>query len=357
MSFGIVRIQKFTAGSVKGIEIHDRREKEGISHTNQDIDWERTSLNYDLHPAQNDNFRKAVNERISQLELKRAVRKDAIVMAQVLVTSDHNFFDNLSFERQKCFFQDSYEFLEKRYGIENIISATVHLDEYTPHMHVNFVPVTDDGRLSAKSLLDRNSLIEQQTSFFEQVGKRYELERGLQGGKKKHLEITELKALMAHQHALEASQKVETLEDKEKTLSTSVAALEGQIGALDDQLVQKRADLDTLRQEASGVAEFIRNAYGRIQDLKSEEGAFSIKIEGLQEQIEALEEKNELLDIAIEDKERALGGESITGKLAQAKIRAYEKNVLTAFYRLPEEEQARIMRGHSHNRGRSGPER
>ena len=60
-------------------------------------------------------------------------------------------------------------------------------------MHFNFVPVTSDGRLSAKSLLTRQSLIDQQTAFYENVGKKYGLERGLEGGKKKHFEIAELK--------------------------------------------------------------------------------------------------------------------------------------------------------------------
>lgn len=140
MSVGIVRVQKMGGGSVKGIEIHDRREKDGISHTNKDIDWERTKQNYDLHPEQNHNFYQAVKERISELHLQRAVRKDAVVMAQVLVTSENDFFKNLSPEQTKIFFKDSYKFLADRYGKENVISATVHMDERTPHMHFNFVP-------------------------------------------------------------------------------------------------------------------------------------------------------------------------------------------------------------------------
>ena len=125
MSYGIVRVQKMTSGSVKGIEIHDRREKD-ISHTNKDIDWERTKENYDLHPEQNHNFYQTIKERINKLELPKAVRKDAIFMAQVLVTSDHDFFKGLSKGQQEQFFKDSYNFLAERYGKENVISATVH---------------------------------------------------------------------------------------------------------------------------------------------------------------------------------------------------------------------------------------
>ena len=60
MSYGIIRIQKMTAGSCKGIEIHDRREKEGISHTNKDIDWERTKNNYDLLEQEKSFYRRII---------------------------------------------------------------------------------------------------------------------------------------------------------------------------------------------------------------------------------------------------------------------------------------------------------
>ena len=95
MAVSVVRVAKMTSGSVKGIEIHDRREKD-ISHTNNDIDWERTKENYDLHPDQNRNFYQAVKERVNELHLRKAVRKDDVVIAQVLVTSDHEFFKGLS---------------------------------------------------------------------------------------------------------------------------------------------------------------------------------------------------------------------------------------------------------------------
>ncbi|NBJ84097.1 hypothetical protein D5274_20355, partial [bacterium 1XD42-94] len=205
MSYAVVRVQKMTRGAIKGIEIHDRREKDH-SLTNPDIDFSKSGENYDLCPAQNESFSEAVQRRIEQLDLKRAVRKDAVLMAQVIVTSDGAFFDGLKdvdedaynawaerrascsheayisgvpftedyigglsdsppmqADRSRQFFQDAYDFLAERYGRENVISATVHLDEATPHMHFNFVPVTPDGRLSAKDVLTKQSLTEQQT--------------------------------------------------------------------------------------------------------------------------------------------------------------------------------------------------
>lgn len=231
MSYGIVRVQKMGRGSVKGIEIHDRREKEGVSRTNADIDWERSAQNYDLCPAQNESFLRAIRERVEELRLPRAVRKDAVVMAQVLVTSDSDFFRGLSPEETRSFFEESYRFLADRYGKENVVSATVHMDEQTPHMHFNFVPVTEDGRLSAKTVLTRQNLIEQQTAFHEQVGARYGLERGVPGGKKRHLETQEYKAEKAAQKALEAAEAVKQEETRLNALKVDTARLQAEYEA------------------------------------------------------------------------------------------------------------------------------
>jgi hypothetical protein len=218
MSFGIVRMQKMSSGSVKGIEIHDRRVKD-VCHTNQDIDRTRSALNYDLHPAQHENFGLAVRERIAELDLKKAVRKDAKVMVQALVTSDSEFFKGLDSEQQARFFRDSYNFLCQRYGKENAVSATVHMDEKTPHMHFNFVPVTADGRLSAKDVVGgRNALSNFQTAFHEQVGKAWGLERGVEGSTTRHLETAEYKLSMATQRIAELEADKSQLEAEVETL-------------------------------------------------------------------------------------------------------------------------------------------
>jgi len=204
MAFGIIRIQKFKAGSVRGIEIHDMRKKE-YSHSNPDIDFSKTDLNYELHSRSQNSFYIAVQNRIKELNLKRAVRKDAVVMVQALVTSEKGFFESISEKEQRRFFQDSYDFICKKYGHENIISATVHLDESTPHMHVNFVPVTEEGKLSAKSLFTRDvvdkatkkrvqgTLSLLQDEYYNQVARKYGLERGTVGSQARHLDVEKFK--------------------------------------------------------------------------------------------------------------------------------------------------------------------
>jgi len=71
------------------------------------------------------------------------------------------------------FFEDCTKFFAERYGKENIISAVVHLDETTPHMHLNLMPITSDRRLCSKQLFDKPQLQKLQTDFYEEVGKRY----------------------------------------------------------------------------------------------------------------------------------------------------------------------------------------
>ena len=104
------------------------------------------------------------------------------------------FFDGVAKIVQYNFFSDCYQFFAERYGEENIIAAVVHNDETTPHMHLNLMPVTKDGRLCSKQLFDKPQLQQLQTDFYEAVGKRWGLQRGKEGSQKKHLSTAEFKA-------------------------------------------------------------------------------------------------------------------------------------------------------------------
>lgn len=218
MSYSVCHLSKFTKGTIKGVEIHNQREKDK-SHTNPDIDWTRTKLNYDLHNQKQISFTRAVNERINKLNLTRAVRKDAIVMAGFIVSSDKLFFDFMSEQQQKQFFEDSYNFLAERYGKENVVSAIVHNDEKTPHMHFEFVPVTADGRLSAKALLTKTELQRLHTAYYESVGQRYGLARGIEGSKAEHVDTARYKAHIATCEAKHKKEYLESLSTENEPVS------------------------------------------------------------------------------------------------------------------------------------------
>ena len=133
-----------------------------------------------------------INGRIKELGL--SPRKDAVVMNSFVLGSDKTFFDGLAKVEQYNFFSDCYKFFAERYGEENVIAAVVHNDESTPHMHLNLMPVTKDGRLCSKELFDKNKLRELQTVFYSAVGKKYGLQRGKEGSQRKHLSTAEFKA-------------------------------------------------------------------------------------------------------------------------------------------------------------------
>ena len=184
-------MEKYHKQDVAPIEKENER-NENYEATNPQIDSERTRNNYRFTPYFGKTYTEFINGRIKELGL--SPRKDAVVMNSFVLGSDKIFFDGLAKVEQYNFFSDCYKFFAERYGAENIIAAVVHNDETTPHMHLNLIPITPDGRLCSKQLFDKPQLQQLQTDFYESVGKRWGLQRGKEGSQKKHLSTAEYKA-------------------------------------------------------------------------------------------------------------------------------------------------------------------
>ena len=184
-------MEKYHKQDVAPIEKENERD-ENYEATNPQIDSERTRNNYRFTPYFGKTYTEYINGRIKELGL--SPRKDAVVMNSFVLGSDKIFFDGLAKVEQYNFFSDCYKFFAERYGEENIIAAVVHNDETTPHMHLNLMPVTKDGRLCSKQLFDKPQLQQLQTDFYEEVGKRWGLQRGKEGSQRKHLSTAEFKA-------------------------------------------------------------------------------------------------------------------------------------------------------------------
>ena len=180
MSYSIIRVSKVKTGTnTTGIQKHVQRENN--NYENEDIDHSKTYLNYDLVNANKQNFNNLIDEKIEQNYTgKRKIRTDAIKHVDGLITSDNEFFKDKSQDEIRAFFEHSKEFIENEYGKDNLLYATVHMDEKTPHMHFGIVPITQDGRLSAKEVIgNKKALTEFQDRFNEYVNQRgYDLERG-----------------------------------------------------------------------------------------------------------------------------------------------------------------------------------
>lgn len=153
----MAHVEKFTQGSVNGLSIHIERKT--TNHSNPDIDSERTYLNYDLCDKEGD-----MNQRLKNrlAEVYCFNRADVKVMADWIVTLPKSL-EQETMSTQKEFFKTTVDFLNERYGRQNVLSATVHHDETTPHLHYAFIPVVFDEKkqrekVSAKEVLTRKEL-------------------------------------------------------------------------------------------------------------------------------------------------------------------------------------------------------
>ena len=180
MPYAILRFQKRKAGSVAACERHNERKKEAYK-SNPDIDVERSKYNYHLVPPPRYTYKKEINRMVQAAGCKvRKDSKDSVMMVETLITASPEFMNSLPPEEQKAYFAMALDFIAERVGKQNILSAVVHMDEKTPHMHLCFVPITPEGKLSAKYFLgNQKSLSQWQTAYHERMSARWnELERG-----------------------------------------------------------------------------------------------------------------------------------------------------------------------------------
>ena len=209
MSMVVARMQKMKADNLIGLGNHNQRRTE--NHSNKDIDVTRSNLNYDLVNRTN-NYKTDIQQFINENKSSnRAVRKDAVLVNEWIVTSDSNFFKSLDPNETKRFFETAKEYFAENYGEENIRYSQVHMDERTPHMHLGIVPFTEDKRLSAKTIFNRQALQtiqDELPSYLKEKG--FEIERGEEKSERKHLTVKEYKEL----------------KEKEKDLSSKVGYLE-----------------------------------------------------------------------------------------------------------------------------------
>lgn len=177
MAFAIMRCKKLkAAGSVAAAFSHCFRERETFN-----ADENRTPLN--VHFAAT-SVAEAKQKLADLLPTKR--RKDAVLAVEYLMTASPEWWKQASPERQDEFFQKSLTWLAQKYGQDRIFVATVHRDETSPHLSAFVVPLTRDGRLSAKEFIgDRAQMSIDQTTYAEAV-KELGLERGVKGSRAKH---------------------------------------------------------------------------------------------------------------------------------------------------------------------------
>lgn len=205
---------KMKAGNLTGIGNHNQRKTE--KHSNPDIEIERSHLNYDL-VNRTENYKTDIENYINENKsTSRAVRKDAVLINEWIVTSDQNFFKDLSADETKEFFETAKDYFSENFGENNIRYAQVHLDETTPHMHMGIVPFDKDNKLSAKRVFDRKTLQKIQDELPKYLQERdFDLNRGEKGSDRKHLSVPEYKKVQKEIKNLE----VELSSNQQKLIS------------------------------------------------------------------------------------------------------------------------------------------
>lgn len=135
---------------------------------------------------------KSIDYRIKEgYKGKKAIRKDAVKYVSHILTGSHDKMKEL--ERNpnefKKWMTKNLEFMKSEFGTENIVRFTLHRDERTPHIHCITVPITKDGRLSAKELIGNKKDMETRQDRYGDLMKEFGLERGVSGSKAKHQDV------------------------------------------------------------------------------------------------------------------------------------------------------------------------
>ena len=206
MSYAIIRNEKYTKDEMNQLAPHNERYKK--KYSNKNIDLSKTSQNYHLKKPIENTYYKEYKRLIKQNNLYEGqIHKNSVYACEMILTSDSSFFDRIGQEETKRYFKECYNFVSHYQGLgeENIISAVVHLDEESPHMHLVYIPVINfvdrvgnpirkvnsrefwKGKSSYKKLQDE---------FYKYIkDKGFDLERGKENTDRKHLDTDNMKNL------------------------------------------------------------------------------------------------------------------------------------------------------------------
>lgn len=296
--------------NLQSISRHNERQNE--KYGNKDIDKTKTELNYHLKAPLEKSYEKEFERLREKNNLKGNLRltgkKQSNVACEFMITSDSEFFKSLGADQTQRYFKTAYDFVCNKCGEQNIISAVVHMDEITPHMHLTYIPVVK-GLKKGKEVLKINSSEfwkgfnsygKLQDDFYNYVKEKgFDLERGETKENTEHLSVEEYKvetkkkeiekskleveqlehAVKTHQNDLERTRltlyNLEHLEVKKSLLGSKMTISEGDFNKLMDmakddvinstELKKLKRDIEALRLD-NGI---LKNSYDKSSRLSS----------------------------------------------------------------------------------------
>lgn len=225
-------------------------------------------------------------------EIKTAgakTRSNSVLALDTLYTASPEFFQGKTNEQNDKFFKDCLQFHEAHFG--HIISAVVHYDETTPHLHVISVPLTRDGRLSARDVIgNKAKMSKTQDAFFEQVGRGYGLARGIHMDgqeKKQHISAQEHELREIKQEIARGQERLEAVEHSEETARTRAQKYRQTAAELQKQVEQLQADRqwqhNSLKKLVGACSERSRELRGLNNAIRQKQREFEAVKEDLEE--------------------------------------------------------------------------
>ena len=228
-------------------------------------------------------------------EIKTAgarTRSNSVLALDTLYTASSEFFQGKTNEENDTFFRDCLRFHERHFG--HIISAVIHYDETTPHLHVISVPLTQDGRLSARDVIgNKAKMSKAQDEFFEQVGRGYGLERGIHMDgqeKKKHISAQEHELLEIRQKIARGQEELEAVEHSVGTARTraqtarqTATELQKQVEQLQEERVKQHNSLKMLSASKTDRQKELKKINNNIRQKQHEFVAITRDLEEVKE--------------------------------------------------------------------------
>lgn len=231
------------------------------------------------------NWLQDINKEIQAAGAK--ARSNSVLALDTIYTASPAFFQGKTNQQNDDFFKDCLQFHQEHFG--HIISAVIHYDETTPHLHVISVPLTKDGRLSARDVIgNKAKMSKTQDAFFEQVGRGYGLERGIHMDgqeKKQHISAQEHELREIKQEIAREKEHLEAIEHSEETARTraqeyrrTAAKLQKEVEQLQEERQAQHKSLLQLTEAANNKQKEVKRLDYTLQEKRGEFEAITADI-------------------------------------------------------------------------------
>lgn len=282
----------------------EKRKKSDLSGIQKENTRTATEYNNKVSPGmdifnvvlkESSNWLQDINSEIQEAGAKP--RSNSVLALDTIYTASPEFFQERTNTENDKFFQDCLKFHNEHFG--HIISAVVHYDETTPHLHVISVPLTKDGRLSARDVIgNKAKMSKTQDSFFEQVGRSYGLERGIHMDgqeKKEHISAQEHELREIKQKITREQERLEAIEHSEETARTraqeykqTAAQLQKEIEQLQEERSKQHKSLLQLTEATNNKQKEIKRLNYTLKEKKGEFEAITSNIKQTQKDLEEI---------------------------------------------------------------------